>query len=334
MMPKFPSKSLRRLVVGFWVVNLIVGIPVLVAWLMTSNTSVRAFFSSPSPTFTITSTATLTQTSTPSPTPTSSPTRIPSSTKTTTETATPTLTPSATPTPIPFSEGPIVIGRSVQDRPLEVYRFGTGPTGRLIVAGMHGGNEYNTIQLADLLITYLQEHPEIVPSDVTLYILRNLNPDGEAREHGFLGRTNANLVDLNRNWDANWQKDWVRTGCWTLTFVTSGKSPGSEPETKALMAFIQDHPIDAVINYHSAALGIFSGGLPPDDYSIRLAQTVASVTTYHYPPIDTGCNYTGGFTDWANEKGIAALDVELTDHTHTDYEMNLKVLRVFLNWKR
>jgi hypothetical protein len=44
--------------------------------------------------------------------------------------------------------------------------------------------------------------------------------------------------------------------------------------------------------------------------------------------------YTGGFTDWADEKGIAALDVELTDHTHTDYDMNLKILETFLNWKR
>ncbi|MCX6038121.1 MAG: M14 family metallopeptidase [Chloroflexi bacterium] len=182
---------------------------------------------------------------------------------------TPTLT--ETLTPIPISKGPIVNGHSVQDRPLEIYRFGTGPTERLIVARMHGGGEYNTIQLADLLIAYLQGHPEIVPADVTLYILRDLNPDGEARAHSYLGRTNANGVDLNRNWDANWQQDWPRASCWTQTYVTGGTSPGSELEMQALTAFIQGHPIDAIINYHSAALGIFPGGLPPDDYSIRLA---------------------------------------------------------------
>lgn len=331
-MPASSSKSLGRLVVGFWVLNFMVGILVITAWLLTSNPSAQAFFVSPTPTLTETQTPTLTLTSTTTFTP--SPTGTPTLTETPTETFTPTLTPTETPTPIPFSEGPIVIGYSVQDRPLEVHRFGTGPTGRLIVAGMHGGGEYNTIQLADLLIAYLQGHPEIVPADVTLYILRDLNPDGEAREHSYLGRTNANRVDLNRNWDAKWQKDWPRAGCWTRTYVTGGKSPGSEPETQALMAFIQNHHFDALINYHSAALGIFAGGLPPDDYSIRLAQTVAAVTTYHYPPIDTGCKYTGGFTDWANENNIAALDVELTDHTNTDFEMNLKVLNIFLNWKR
>jgi len=332
-MPASSSKSLGRLVVGFWVLNFMVGILVIAAWLLTSNPSVQAFFVSPTPTLTETQTPTLTLTSTTTFTP--SPTGTPTLTETPTETFTPTLTPTETPTPIPFSEGPIVIGYSVQDRPLEVDRFGRGLTGRLIVAGMHGGGEYNTIQMADLLIVYLQEgHPEIVPADVTLYILRDLNPDGEARAHSYLGRANANRVDLNRNWDANWQKDWPRAGYWTRTYVTGGKSPGSEPETQALMAFIQNHHFDALINYHSAALGIFADGLPPDDYSIRLAQTVAAVTTYHYPPIDTGCKYTGGFTDWANENNIAALDVELTDHTNTDYEMNLKVLNIFLNWKR
>ena len=331
-MPSSSSKSLGRLVAGFWVLNILVGIFAAVAWLLTSNSSVRAFFVSFTPALIESSTPTLTLTSTFTFTP--LPTGTPSLAETPTEPFTSTLTSTETLTPIPFSEGPIMIGYSVQNRPLEVYRFGTGLTGRLIVAGMHGGSEYNTIQLADLLIAYLQGHPEIVPADVTLYILLDLNPDGEAASHSYLGRANANGVDLNRNWDANWQKDWPRDNCWTQTYVTSGTGPMSEPETKALAAFIQSHPIDAIINYHSAALGIFAGGRPPDDYSIRLAKAVAAVTTYPYPPINIGCVYTGGFTDWANERGIAALDVELTDHTNTDYEMNLIVLNVFLNWKR
>ena len=331
-MPVSSSKTLERLMVGFWMLNLMIGILTIGTWLLTSNPSVRDFILSPIPTLNETQTPILilpfTTTFTPSPT------ETPTLTKTPTETFTATLTLSETPTPIPFSEGPIIIGYTVQDRPLEVYRFGTGPTERLIVAGMHGGGEYNTIQLADLLIAYLLGHPEIVPADMTLYILRDLNPDGEARAHSYLGRANANGVDLNRNWDANWKKDWPRSGCWTLTYVTGGTRPGSEPETQALTDFIQGHPFDALINYHSAALGIFPSGLPPDDYSIRLAEAVAAVTTYPYPPIDTGCEYTGAFTDWANENNIAALDVELTDHTNTDFEMNLKVLNVFLNWKR
>lgn len=323
------TKSMQRLFTAFWILNALLVFGIAAAWAGTSITPIREFFVSPTPT--------PTNTLTPSPTPTQTASQTPSPTETFTPTETPippTETPTPTATPIPFSEGPIVIGYSVENRPLEVYRFGTGQTERLIVAGMHGGYEYNTILLADELIAYLNEHPEMVPENVTLYILRALNPDGEARSHSYEGRVNANNVDLNRNWDANWQADWPRANCWNYYRVSPGTGPNSEPETQALLAFIEAHHFDALINYHSAALGIFNGGLPPDDFSIRLAQAVDKVTNYPYPPVDIGCEYTGGFTDWADEHGIAALDVELTDHTHTDFEMNLRVLEVLLNWKR
>ena len=38
------------------------------------------------------------------------------------------------------------------DHPLEVYRFGTGPDVRVMIAGIHGGYEWNTVALADALI--------------------------------------------------------------------------------------------------------------------------------------------------------------------------------------
>jgi hypothetical protein len=322
------QKQLVRLVTAFWILNLVLGITLVGFWLAISAQPAQALLVSPTqppaPTATVTIAPTVSPTETPVPSPTPPPT----------ETPLPTFTPTVTDTPIPFREGPIVIGYSVEQRPLEVYRFGTGPSRRMIVAGMHGGNEYNTILLADLLIAFVTEHPQIIPPDVTLYILRNLNPDGEARAHDVTGRTNAHGVDLNRNWDANWQKTWDRSKCWHYTYVTAGTGPGSEPETQALMGFLLERPMDAIINYHSAALGIFPGGLPPEEDTLRLAEAVAAVTTYPYPPIDIGCTYTGGFTDWADEHGMPALDVELTNHSDTDFEMNLLVLNVLLDWKR
>ncbi len=324
-MPPSSNTNLRRFVVGFWIVNLLVALLLVVAWFWMASPA-KSFFLNPTPTQPSTSTPTATQTLPPSPT---SP---PTVTLTPTITPTATLTPTITLTPIPFSEGPIVIGKSVQGRPLEVYRFGTGSSERLIVAGMHGGNEYNTVELAEQLMAYIGEHPEVIPSDVTLYILHDLNPDGVARGLNALGRANADGVDLNRNWPANWQKDWPRTGCWTTTYVTGGTGPASEPETKALMAFIQSHHFVALINYHSAALGIFPGGIPISAASKSLAQAVADVTTYHYPALNTGCDYTGGMVDWTANLGIASLDLELTNHTDTDFDMNLRVLHVLLTW--
>jgi len=235
-------------------------------------------------------------------------------------------------TPIPANR--LVIGYSVEGRPLEAYRFGNGPLGRMIVAGIHGGYEWNTIALADELLAHLAEHPEIVPADVTLHILRSLNPDGEARSRGVHGRVNANGVDLNRNWQVHWQAAWPQAGCWKYTPITGGSGPASEKETRALMNFIVAANVEALISYHSAALGIFAGGLPSDAASLSLADAAAAVSDYPYPPLDTGCQYTGQLIDWASYNDIAALDIELTNHRDTDFKQNLDILNVFLNWRR
>ena len=227
-----------------------------------------------------------------------------------------------------------MLGYSVSGRPLEVYRFGSGETVRLIVAGIHGGNEWNTIALADQLITYLADHPETVPSDKTLFILRDLNPDGEARVHGVDGRVNDHGVDLNHNWPYRWKAEWARDGCWDYRPTSAGAYAASEAETIALMLFINLQKPDALISYHSAALGIFPGGVPTLPASERLAEAVAEVSKYPYPPLDTGCDYSGNLTDWASSvKGIAAIDIELTNHRDTDFDQNLKILKAFLDWQ-
>ena len=245
-----------------------------------------------------------------------------------------TESPTPTATEAPFMSGPDVIGQSVAGRPLEMYRFGNGPLKRLIVAGIHGGYEWNTIALAKELIAHIAEHPESIPEDVTLFILPALNPDGEARSHGYEGRANENGVDLNRNWPSHWVEEWPLAGCWNYLPISGGPAPVSEPEVAALMHFITSRGIEALISYHSAALGIFAGGRPVSEDSVSLAEAVAEVAPYPYPPLDTGCEYTGQFADWASENGIAAIDVELTNHYESDFDINLRILEAFLNWRR
>jgi predicted deacylase len=225
-----------------------------------------------------------------------------------------------------------IIGYSVEGRPLKVYTFGNGKHERMIVAGIHGGDAWNTITLANQLIKYLNQNPNSVPDDVTLFILPNLNPDGEVRAHNKYGRLNHNGVDLNRNFPVNWRMDWDRSGCWNYLPSSGGMEPGSEAETQALMNFIDHHSIQALISYHSAALGIFPGGLPADQNSTRLARSIAEVSSYPFPPIDTGCVYSGTLADYAVSKGIAAADLELTNHIDTDFDQNLDVLNVLLNF--
>jgi predicted deacylase len=214
-----------------------------------------------------------------------------------------------------------------------MYRYGGGPSKRLIVAGIHGGYEWNTIALAHQLMSHLQVHPELVPPEVSLYLLPAFNPDGHARSLSYAGRANENGADLNRNWPSLWQEEWPTTGCWSYLPIHGGSAPASEPEVAALLEFILNNDIEAIISYHSAALGIFPGGQPPLPESVSLAEAVAEVAPYPYPPINAGCLYTGQFADWAAKAGIPALDVELTNHRDTDLEINLRVLAAFLNWQ-
>ena len=256
----------------------------------------------------------------------------------------PTLTPNPyytppvfeTSTPFYLSNGQIpgVVGFSLGGRPIQMFTFGKGQNQYLIVAGIHGGSEWNTIELADQLITYINDHPDIVPGDSTLYIIRDMNPDGEARVHDVDGRVNNNGVDLNRNFPtSNWVPDWNRDGCWSLRPTTGGAFGGSEPETRAVMNFIASHKIQALISYHSAALGVFPGGVPWEAPSKRLAKILSDATNYPYPPVDTGCVYTGTLADWAVENGVgAAVDMELADHKNTDFDKNLKAVQALMSF--
>lgn len=245
-------------------------------------------------------------------------------------TPTPTITPTPTPTQ-PANGERTVVGYSVEGRELEVFQFGNGPTPLMIVAGIHGGYEWNTVSLVDALMENIIIHEVLIPANVTLYVLRNLNPDGYERDKGPDGRANANNVDINRNWDSNWKENWWGTQCWSLRDITAGTGPESEPETQALKEFILDKKVEQLISYHSAGLGIFSGGSPDDKRSANLAYRLAQVSAYPYPPITRDCEYTGQLANWASDQGIIAVDIELSNHTNINLEYNLNILGEFLD---
>lgn len=242
----------------------------------------------------------------------------------------------STPTPFVFSGGPAarVIGFSVLGMPIEYYTFGNGERQYLIVAGIHGGYEGNTIDLANLLLVQLSESPGIIPGDATLYIIPNMNPDAAARGRNPDARANTNGVDLNRNFPSrNWVPDWDHDNCWNSRPTTGGASGGSEPETRAVMNFVGAHRLQAMISYHSAALGVFPGGDPWEPTSERLASMLADETGYPYPPIDIGCHYTGTLADWAVENGVgAAVDMELSNHRDADFTRNLRAVKALLGF--
>jgi murein DD-endopeptidase MepM/ murein hydrolase activator NlpD len=236
------------------------------------------------------------------------------------------------PTPTPGVEDPgVVVGHSVQGRPLTAYRFGHGPLKIVLVGDIHGGYEANTYELARMLVAHFQAHAGEVPPEVSLWILPTMNPDGLAAGE----RWNANGVDLNRNADTD--LDGCAGNDWASDAADSeGLHPGaggphsfSEPETIAVRNLLSDAWM--AVFYHSAAEAIFVDSCQRHVPSARLAQVLSAGTGYPVPPEGwSGYPITGDFADYLAGEGVAAVTLELTDHEDPEFERNLAGVQALL----
>jgi protein MpaA len=144
--------------------------------------------------------------------------------------------PAAPPAPQPAaSVGPTTIGSSVKGTPIEAYRFGSGSKRYLVVGGIHG-NEYGAA-VGEAFVAKLEADPALVPSDTEIDVIPSINPDGRAADT----RGNADHVDLNRNFPSrNWTSKIPPSDDPATRGLTGGTSPGSEPETKALLGYFKN----------------------------------------------------------------------------------------------
>ena len=268
------------------------------------------------------------------------PTPMPSATATAVPTLVPTITPVPTPTPIPFGHKTI-IGRSVQQRPIENYQFGQGPLIVIFVGGIHGGYEWNSTLLMYELMDYLHAHHDSLPPAITLHIIPAANPDGIHRIVGhnnrftadeisgdiFPGRFNANDVDLNRNWDCDWQP----RAFWRNQPVSAGEYPFSEPESQYLRDFIEAQKPLVVIFYHSVFDAIFTAGCP-DTFGPSRELAYVYGQAADYPVYDQFLAYaiSGDASDYLAKVGIPAFTVELSTRESTDWERNLAGINTLL----
>ena len=135
-----------------------------------------------------------------------------------------------------------IIGRSVRGRPIAVTRFGGSGRRLVVVGGMHG-DEFGT-SVAGQFVSYLLAHPRALPPRVRIDVLTCANPDGQARHT----RGNVRHVDLNRNLPArNWRRRLGLLNDPAGPGLTGGSAPGSEPETKALLAHLRGR-FDVVVS--------------------------------------------------------------------------------------
>ena len=236
-------------------------------------------------------------------------------------------TPVAEPTPNPQPQSPLgaplLLGHSVQGRPIRGIELGHGPRWLAVIGGIHQGREANSTVLANLLLDHFRQNPAEIPEGVGLAVIPDLNPDGAVAGT----RANANGVDLNRNWDAGWQPDAY--GPSGFVPGAGGTRPFSEPETRALARYLLDRPFVAAIFLHSRGGFVVPG---PGAGSVQLASTITRAAQYTYLRGWTAYPLSGQASRYLAPRGIHVAIVELTTHTHPDYPQNLQGLRAALAW--
>jgi protein MpaA len=162
----------------------------------------------------------------------------PPSKRTATAQAPRSLSPQARPLSDAVVHRRLVLGHSVDHRPITAIERGDpdSPRRALVVGSIHG-NEPAGIAIARALAT------AAVPPEVDLWVVPDLNPDGVAVST----RVNADGVDLNRNFPYQW-KPIGAPG----SIHYSGPRPLSEPESRVLATLLRSVRPTLGIWYHQA----------------------------------------------------------------------------------
>lgn len=149
------------------------------------------------------------------------------------------------------------VGRTVRGREIQALRVGHGQPAVGLIGAVHAGESGAELMLP-AIEGVLASHRDLL-SHVNIAAIPVVNVD--ERERLVSGvpwylRTNANGVDLNRNFPAEW--DTIEYGYGLDSSdpdsgTYRGPSPASEPETRAVMAFLHDGPVEVVYSFHCLA---------------------------------------------------------------------------------
>ncbi len=178
-------------------------------------------------------------------------------------------------------------------------------------------------------------------------IIPVLNPDGLEKVTGspdrfeaadvskvesvkIAGRFNANDVDLNRNFDCEWQP----TGTWQNRKVSGGEAAFSEPESKAVRSYVTENKPAAVVTWYSAAGGVYASNCKNGTLPETLALTNLFAKAAGYTAHEKFDYYeiTGDMVNWLAGQKIPAISVLLTDRVQTEFNKNRAGVEAVLNY--
>jgi protein MpaA len=135
----------------------------------------------------------------------------------------------------------VSVGRSVQGRSITAVQVGDPAGTRVaLVVGLIHGDEHAGLSIVRAIERRAAADPAAL-AGTQLWLIDSVNPDGQ-RAHQ---RKNAHGVDLNRNFPFRWRGDVPHTNGYY-----PGPHPASEPETRAVMAFVRQIRPDLSVWYH------------------------------------------------------------------------------------
>lgn len=224
----------------------------------------------------------------------------------------------------------IVIGQSENGTDIMAHFFGDGAKEVLVVGGVHSAFAPNTVTVAESLMEALDSGTVAIPEGVTVTVIPNLNPDASGAPNTLAARLNANGVDLNRNFDCEWEAE----GVWRSTPVSGGEAAFSEAEAAALRDYATANNIAAAVVYYAADGGVYASGCGngANGESAQLTSAYATAAGYTANNEFDSYKISGDATNWMAKMDVPAIGVLLSDYTNAEWTKNKAGIEAVLAW--
>lgn len=191
----------------------------------------------------------------------------------------------------------ILAAKSVENKEIPFFELKTSDTApNIFILGVFHGDEIEGEYAINKFMAEIEANG--IDSPYNIYFLPCLNPDGKALKT----RTNANKVDLNRNYPTKNFSAYNTNGDGKTYFAGEA---ASEPETKFMMRLVEEFSPIKILSIHSDLHLVDYDGPARD-----LALEIADLTGYKFVE-SVGYPTNGSFGTWAGiEKQIPLITLE------------------------
>jgi len=176
------------------------------------------------------------------------------------------------------------IGKSYQGRDIPLFKIGNPNGGKVLFVVTTDGDEVEGSEVAYFMAEWILQRTEpviansILQNNLIMIVIENVDSYGVKRKnmdlYGYTGGADPNEygVCLNRNMPVGWGGSQSSSNVTNMAYA--GPSPGSEPESQALIQLFATYKPKFLLNYHYGGGMVFA---KPSGY----AQMTPAMSQYH-----------------------------------------------------